>query len=96
MFPDILQSLAASSNGSNYEVVVKQALPSLCNSIGSATREDSWVASSAIDLVTSLVRGSPQNGLGDGFFALLAPNLFRCLADAEDRDVLQVSPSFIS
>lgn len=59
--------------------------------INSATKEESWIASSAIDLVSSLVEGSPQTGLGEGFFALLAPNLFPCLAGAEDRDVLQVN-----
>lgn len=59
--------------------------------INSATKEESWIASSAIDLVSSLVEGSPQTGLGEGFFALLAPNLFSCLAGAEDRDVLQVN-----
>ncbi|KAG6849551.1 hypothetical protein H0H93_007499 [Arthromyces matolae] len=51
--------------------------------------KESWVVSSAIDLVTSLAQGSPESGLGEGFFALIAPSLFKCLGEAEDRDVLQ-------
>ena len=87
---DILTSLASSPTNMVYESVVKQSLPPLSVAINSATKEESWIASSAIDLVSSLVEGSPQTGLGEGFFALLAPNLFSCLAVAEDRDVLQV------
>ena len=73
-----------------YETVVKQALPTLCTSIATAKPEETWIAASAIDLVSSLIRGAPESGLGDGFFALLAPSLFSCLGNAEDRDVLQV------
>jgi importin-9 len=58
--------------------------------MGSTKPTESWVLASAIELVGSLVRGAPERGLGGGFFALLAPNLFGCLRDAEDRDVLQV------
>jgi len=82
--------LASSPAPNVYETVVKQALPTLCASIGSAKPEESWIAGSAIDLVSSLVKGAPESGLGDGFFALLAPNLFKCLKQAEDRDILQV------
>jgi len=88
---DILESLASSPTSGIYETVVKQALPVLSNAIVAAKPEESWIAGSGIELVSSLVRGSPPSGLGEGFFALLAPNLFRCLAEAEDRDVLQVS-----
>ena len=59
--------------------------------VSNATQDQSYIASSAIDLVGSLVRAAPESNLGDGFFALLAPSLFKCLGDAEDRDVLQVS-----
>ncbi|KZP10073.1 ARM repeat-containing protein, partial [Athelia psychrophila] len=89
IFTDIFASMAASSAPGIYETVVKQALPTLCTAIGSATLDESWIAGSAIDLVTSLVKGAPEHGLGDGFFPLLAPNLFHCLKQAEDRDVLQ-------
>ena len=88
---DILTSLASSPTNEVYETVVKQSLPPLSVAINSATKEESWIASSAIDLVSSLARGAPQTGLGEGFFALLAPSLFSCLAGAEDRDVLQVN-----
>ena len=90
IFTDILASLAKSSAPGVYETVVKQSLPTLCTSITTAKPEESWIAGSAIDLVSSLIRGAPESGLGDGFFALLAPNLFECLKNAEDRDVLQV------
>jgi len=52
---------------------------------------ESWVAYSAIDMIGCLVRDSPESGLGDGFFAHLAPSLFKCLHGAVDRDVLQVN-----
>lgn len=90
MFTDIMEHLASSTVPEVYPTVVKQALPTLCSAIATAKPEESWVASSAIELVSSLVEGSPQSGLGEGFFALLAPSLFSCLAEAEDRDVLQV------
>lgn len=90
IFADIFTALASSRAPNVYETVVKQALPALCSAIGSAKPDESWIAGSAIDLVGSLVKGAPDGGLGDGFFSLLAPNLFTCLAQAEDRDVLQV------
>lgn len=86
---DVLESLASSPTSGVYETVVNQALPALSNVIASAKPEESWIAGSGIELVCSLVRGSPPSGLGEGFFALLAPNLFKCLGEAEDRDVLQ-------
>ncbi|KAH9486456.1 Importin-9 [Psilocybe cubensis] len=87
---DIMGSLASSPAPGIYETSVKQALPILSASISTAKKEESWVASTAIDLVSSLVKGAPNNGLGDGFFNLLGPSLFACLNLAEDRDVLQV------
>ncbi|KAF9225273.1 ARM repeat-containing protein [Gyrodon lividus] len=89
MFTDIIASLANSSAPGVYETVVKQALPTLCTAIAGARPGESWIAGSAIDLVSSLIRGAPDGGLGEGFFALLAPSLFSCLKDTEDRDVLQ-------
>lgn len=88
---DILGSLASSSASGVYEAVVKQALPTLCHAIAVAKADESWVAGSAIDLVGGLVSGAPESGLGEGFFPLLAPSLFKCLQEAEDRDVLQVN-----
>ncbi|EKM84237.1 hypothetical protein AGABI1DRAFT_52094 [Agaricus bisporus var. burnettii JB137-S8] len=85
---DVLESLAEASSGI-YETVVENALPSLRQAIGNSKKEESWVASSAINLAASLARGAPESGLGQGFFSLLAPALFGCLGDAEDRDVIQ-------
>ncbi|KAG1848518.1 armadillo-type protein [Suillus subalutaceus] len=81
IFTEIFTSLA-SSTGTG-------ALPTLCTAIASSKPQEAWIAGSAIDLISSLVRGAPEGGLGDGFFALLAPSLFSCLSEAEDRDVLQ-------
>ncbi|KAH8119757.1 ARM repeat-containing protein [Phellopilus nigrolimitatus] len=86
---DILASLARSTHPGVYHAVVKVSLPTLCNAIAGATPNESWITSSAIELVTSLVNGAPSTGLGEGFFPTLAPSLFECLRIAEDRDVLQ-------
>ncbi|KAI8980578.1 ARM repeat-containing protein [Trametes punicea] len=86
---DVLESLASSPSPGVYQAVVRQALPALCNAIMSSTAVDSWIASAAIELVSSLVGGAPENGLGEGFFAMLAPSLFSCLRTTEDRDVIQ-------
>ncbi|KAL7284955.1 hypothetical protein ACG7TL_000044 [Trametes sanguinea] len=86
---DVLESLASSPAPGIYQTVVQQALPTLCNAIMSSTAVDSWIASAAIDLVSSLVSGAPEGGLGEGFFAMLAPSLFSCLRATEDRDVIQ-------
>ncbi|TEB38615.1 ARM repeat-containing protein [Coprinellus micaceus] len=90
LLADIIQELASSSGEGIYETVVKQALPILVDAIGLAKSEESWITSAAIEFAQSLVQGSPaEKGLGEGFFALLAPNLFQCLDQADDRDVLQ-------
>ncbi|CAK5264338.1 unnamed protein product, partial [Mycena citricolor] len=86
---NILTSLAASSAEGIYPTVVKQALPILCSAISSTPLEQSWITASAIELVSSLITGAQQGKLGDGFFAVLAPALFKSIAEAEDRDVLQ-------
>ncbi len=67
---------------------MKEALPSLCNSLSSAPLEESWTASSALELINALIRG--EHAMGEGFFSVLAPHLFKCLAVVEDRDALQV------
>ncbi|KAL0575020.1 hypothetical protein V5O48_006949 [Marasmius crinis-equi] len=89
IFPDIINSLAGAKSQGIYEAVVKQSLPPLCMAISNATQDQSYIASSGIELVGSLVRAAPEGNLGDGFFALLAPSLFKCLSETEDRDVLQ-------
>ena len=90
LLTDIFASISASSQPGVYQAVVRNALPTLCNSLSNASKDDSWVTSSAIELVTSLANGAPQDQLGEGFFSTLAPCLFSCLDSAEDRDVLQV------
>lgn len=90
MLTDIFTTLASSPTHGVYSTVVSQSLPKLSSAIRSSNKEESWVASSAIELVGSLVEGS-QEGLGDGFFGTVAEGLFNTLNTAEDRDVLQVS-----
>ncbi|RPD64798.1 ARM repeat-containing protein [Lentinus tigrinus ALCF2SS1-6] len=86
---DVLESLAASPAPGVYPAVVQQALPPLSNAITTYATADSWITSGAIELVNSLVEGAPENGLGDGFFAMLAPSLFAALGTTEDRDAIQ-------
>ncbi|KAI0275362.1 ARM repeat-containing protein [Gloeopeniophorella convolvens] len=86
---DVLLSIASSKTPGIYETTIKQALPRLTTAIANASAEESWVASSALELLGSLARGAPEAGLGDGFFAAIAPSVFNCLKVAEDRDVLQ-------
>jgi hypothetical protein len=87
---DILLSTASSKTPGVYEATVKQALPRLTASIGNYNANESWAASSALELTGSLARAAPETGLGEGFFAAVAPTVFECLGVAEDRDVLQV------
>lgn len=90
----MLTDLAQSPTEGVYQAVVSQSLPSLCGAIVQAKAEESWIASSAIDLLASLARGAQRGALGEGFFAILAPTLFGCLRDAEDQEILEV-PSFL-
>ncbi|KAI0319475.1 armadillo-type protein [Amylostereum chailletii] len=93
---DLFSSIASSSTPGVYQATVKQALPRLTEAIGRVALDQSWVASSAIELVSSLVQGAPESGPGEGFFATVAPNLFSCLKVAEDRDVLQNGVSLLT
>ncbi len=87
---DFLQSLSEASVTGIYEVVAKRALPILSDAIANAPTKDPWVAASGIDLVNSLLRSAKNDAIGEGFFARLAPALFKCLGETDDRDVLQV------
>ncbi|KAA1471630.1 ARM repeat-containing protein [Dentipellis sp. KUC8613] len=93
---DIFSSIAGSPTAGVYETAVKQTLPKLTAAIANSDPEQSWIASSAIELVTSLIEGAPDAGLGEGFFAAVAPNLFACMKVAEDRDVLQNGVSLLT
>lgn len=87
---DIVATLAGAMSPGVYDTMIKIALPLLSSATANAKEEESWIASTAIDLMTSLARGSPESGLGDNFFALAAPALFASLGKAEDRDLIQV------
>jgi importin-9 len=90
LLSDVLGSLAGSRNDGVYETVVKEALPRLRDAIAGANDEVSYIAQSALDLVNALAGGAPEQGLGDGFFAMVAQSLFNALKTMEDRDTLQV------
>ena len=93
----ILETIAHSPSPGVYEALIKAALPPLCQALGSSGSDVSWIASSALDLLNGIVRGvDNEKGLGDGFFAAIASPLFRCLREAEDRDVLQVEATYLS
>ncbi|KAH7105023.1 ARM repeat-containing protein [Auriculariales sp. MPI-PUGE-AT-0066] len=73
-----------------YPPTVSTALPRLCTVINNVQAEESWVATSAIEIASCLFRGAPaESGLGDGVFAQVAPVVFGVLDKNEDRDVLQ-------
>lgn len=91
---DVLLSIASSNVSGVYEATVKEASPRLTTSIGHYNANESWVASSALELLGSLARGAPETGLGEGFFAAIAPTVFDCMRVAEDRDVLHVRICF--
>ncbi|KAH9962326.1 ARM repeat-containing protein [Russula compacta] len=86
---DVLQLIVSSEASGVYEATVKQVLPRLTASIANSNPNESWVASSALELIGSLARGAPETALGEGFFATIAATVFDCLGVAEDRDVLQ-------
>ena len=92
----ILETLAHFPSPGVYEALIKAALPALCQALGASGSNSSWIASSALDLLTGIVRGvNNEKGLGEGFFAAIASPLFKCLSEAEDRDVLQVATTFL-
>jgi len=87
----ILETIAHFPSPGIYEALIKAALPPLRQALGSSGTDASWISSSALDLLTGIVKGvDNERGLGEGFFAAIAPPLFKCLREAEDRDVLQV------
>lgn len=88
----ILETIAHFPSSGVYEALIKAALPALCQALGSSGPDSSWIVSSALDLLTGIIRGVDNGkGLGEGFFVAVASPLFNCLREAEDRDVLQVS-----
>lgn len=87
---DLLTDLTRSPTAGVYEAVVSQSLPTLCNALREAKSDESWITSSAIDLISSLARGASRGGLGEGFFATLAPTLFECMTSTQDQETLEV------
>lgn len=93
----ILETVAHFPSPGVYEALIKAALPALSQALGSSGSDSSWIASSALDLLSGIVRGvNKEKGLSDGFFAAIASPLFKCLRVAEDRDVLQVEVTFLT
>lgn len=77
--------------------MVERALPTLCQVLDSTKPDESWVPSTALELLNGIIEGvSGEKGLGEGFFSAIAPPLFKCLSQAEDRDVVQVRYYFSS
>jgi importin-9 len=93
---DVLYAIVSAKATGVYEAAVKYALPRLTASIGHANADETWVPSSALELIGTVVRGAPETGLGEGFFSAIAPSVFDCLKVAEDRDILQVRISTYS
>lgn len=93
---NVLETLTSSPSAGVYETVVKRALSPLSQALNNAKAEESWIASSALELLGGLVEGADaEKGLGAGFVPAIGPPLFKCLSTAEDRDVLQVRTSKI-
>ncbi|KAF8522163.1 ARM repeat-containing protein [Hysterangium stoloniferum] len=86
---ELLTDLASSSTPNVYQAVVSQTLPTLCNALAQSTSNECWIASSAINLIAGLARGASRGGLGDGFFATVAPSLFGCLQATQDQETLE-------
>ncbi|KAG8689246.1 hypothetical protein FRC11_003586, partial [Ceratobasidium sp. 423] len=85
---DVFEGLAAAS----YQATVSQALPALSAALTSVSKDETWVTSSALEIITGLMRGVHEGQLGQGFFDNLGPALFKAIGETEDRDVIQASP----
>jgi len=96
MIEDIFKSLAASSASGVGDVVLQQALPGLSDALIHASVEETWIASSALGLLVGLVRGTPSEKLSQQFFSSVAPGLFKCLAESDDRGVLENGIIFLT
>ncbi|QRV94844.1 importin-9 [Ceratobasidium sp. AG-Ba] len=82
---DVFECLAVAC----YQATVSQALPPLTSALASVSSEETWVTSSALEIITSLMQGTQEGQLGQGFFATLGPALFKAIGEAEDRDIIQ-------
>ncbi|KAF9516008.1 hypothetical protein BS47DRAFT_1371853 [Hydnum rufescens UP504] len=86
---DLITTIAASPAPGVYTTLVSQLLPSLVQSLEAATAnaQESWLASSALELIAGVLQGGEKGKLGDGLVAGLAPSLFDCINASQDRDV---------
>ncbi|CUA67452.1 Importin-9 [Rhizoctonia solani] len=82
---EVFEGLAAAS----YQATVSQALPSLSTALTSVSKDETWVTSSALEIITGLMRGAHEGQLGQGFFENLGSALFKAIEETEDRDVIQ-------
>ncbi|CAG8445061.1 3579_t:CDS:10 [Funneliformis caledonium] len=81
---DLFESLA--SNTAAYAAFQSRALPTLVNIINNAT--ESAAVASAIDLITSLVKGGPSP-LPTSYVEHIFPSLIHLMLVHEDRSILQ-------
>ncbi|KAH8835042.1 ARM repeat-containing protein [Flagelloscypha sp. PMI_526] len=86
---DLFENLSGARSSGVYEAVVSKALPVLTEAITNCQPSEYWVASTSVELVDSLAQGAPESGLGEGFFAMAAPALFKRVGETEDRDTIQ-------
>jgi len=88
--------MAASLAPGTYSALVGEAFPPLVAIIANPSdgSGEAWLASSALELIVSVLEGGEKGNLGEGFVAALAPPLFECLTRTQDRDVTVVSLAF--
>lgn len=86
---EVFEGLSTAS----YQATISQALPPLASALASVSKDETWVTSSALEIIASLMRGAHEGQLGQGFFASLGPALFKSVGETEDRDVIQVRES---
>jgi importin-9 len=86
---DVISTVTSSQAPGAYQAIASQALPNVTQALIQAQSQptEGWLASSAIEIITSVLRGAPDGAIGDGFFAMLAPSLFEILRVSEDREV---------
>lgn len=89
---DVITAIASSPTPGAYSTLVAQVLPTLIHTLEGAANaaNESWLASSALELVESVIEGGGKGQLGDGFVAGLAPSLFNCLSKTQDREIMVV------
>jgi hypothetical protein len=86
---DLIANLASAKAPGAYQTIASQALPNVIAALTQAQAQpkEGWLPSSAIEIVTNVVRGTPEGAIGENFFATLAPSLFGILRVTEDREV---------